>query len=30
MMQPYEVGTYVKLDVLSQPTYGCKTKYDAQ
>ena len=30
MMQPYGVGTYVKLNVLSQPTYGCKTKDDAQ
>ena len=30
MMQPYRVGTYVKLHVLSQPTYNCKTKDDTQ
>jgi len=30
MMQPYGVGTYVKLDVLSQPTNNRKTKNDAQ
>ena len=30
MMQPYRVGTYVELHVLSQPTYDCKTKDDAQ
>ena len=30
MMQPYGLGTYVKLDVLSQPTYDCKTENDTQ
>ena len=30
MMQPYGVGSYVKLKLLSQPTYDCKTKDDAQ
>ena len=30
MMQPYRVGTYVELRVLSQPTYDCKTEDDAQ
>ena len=30
MMQPYGVGTYVKLNVLSQPTNDRKTKNDAQ
>ena len=29
-MQPYGVGTYVKFNVLSQPTNDRKTKNDAQ
>ena len=29
-MKPYRVGTYVKLDVLSQPTNDRKTENDAQ